>query len=106
MHPLPFSPGLHNARPSQICEMPRDPRLRHLQDFGEEAHANLIVPHEIDQLEAVAVGKRHEEFFEVEFSIGSAHTKDIISQITFALTNIFFIVILTSRSQLRAEKER
>src|SRR5262249_41026945 len=106
MHPLPFPPDLHDARPAQVGEMPRNPRLRHLQDFDEEAYADLVVSHEIDQPEAVAVGKRHEEFFEVEFSVGSAHNVDIVSQHTFALTNIYCAATLISRLRMSAEKER
>src|SRR5262245_37584858 len=61
--------------------MPGDPRLRHLQDFDEEAHADLVLSHQVDKAEAVAVGKRDEEFFKIEFSVGSAHNIDIISHI-------------------------
>jgi glycerol uptake facilitator-like aquaporin len=61
--------------------VPGDPRLRHLQDFDEEAHADLVLSHQVDQSEAVAVGKRDEEFFKVEFSVDSAHNIDSISHI-------------------------
>jgi hypothetical protein len=106
VHPLPFSPGRHDARPAQKGEVPRDPRLRHLQDFDEEAHANLILSHQIDQSEAVAVGKRDEEFFQVEFSASSAHNPDIIPQNTFALTNIFFPATLISGLGVKAQTRR
>jgi hypothetical protein len=49
--------------------MPGNPGLRHLQDLDEETHADFILPHKIDQPQAVAVGKRDEEFFQVEFSV-------------------------------------
>jgi hypothetical protein len=58
--------------------MPGDPRLRHLQDFDKEAYANLVVPHQVNEAEAVAIGQRNKEFFKVEFSVGSTHNTDII----------------------------
>ena len=82
--------------------MPGDPRLRHLQDFDKETHANLVVTHQVDEAEAVAIGQRDEEFFKVEFSVGSAHNIYIISQITFVLTHIFFTATLISRSPVGA----
>src|SRR5262249_49520231 len=106
VHPLPLAPGLDDARPAQVSQMPGDPRLRHLQDFDEEAHADLVFPHEIDQPKAVTIGQRDEEFFKVEFSVGSAHNTDIISQNTFVLTNIFFTATLILRSREGAKKER
>ena len=79
VHPFSLPPGRHDARPAQVSEMPGDPRLRHLQDFDEETHADLVVSHKIDQPEAVAVGKRNKKFFKVEFPVSSAHDTYIIS---------------------------
>src|SRR5262245_22679142 len=44
MPPLPFPPGNHDACPAQVSKMPGNPRLRNLQDFDEEAHADLVLP--------------------------------------------------------------
>ncbi len=45
VHPFTFPTSRYYSRTAQVGEMPRDLRLRHLQDFGEEAHTNLIIPH-------------------------------------------------------------
>ena len=79
VHPLSLPSGRHNSRPAQVSEMPRDLGLRHLQDFDEETHADLVIPHQIEYPQAIAVGKRDEEFFEIESSDNSTHDLGIIS---------------------------
>ena len=76
VHPLPFSPSCYNPSPPQIGEMTRNLRLRHLQYLDEVADTYLILSHQIEQPQPVAIGKRNEELFEVESPVHSAHNRD------------------------------
>jgi hypothetical protein len=51
MHPFSFTSGRRNPRLAEICQMSRDFRLAHLQDFHEVANANLPIRDQVQQPE-------------------------------------------------------
>jgi hypothetical protein len=61
MYPLAFSARRDNSGTSQVREMPRDFWLIQLQHFHEKAHANFILPNQVNQPQTSAICKRFEE---------------------------------------------
>src|SRR5262245_1366123 len=106
MHPLSFTPCRHQARTTQISEVPGDPRLWHLQDFDEETDTDLVAAHQVDDAEPIAIGKRSEECFEVEFTFSSAHNAGIISQKIHICLDEYVRLLLLFFYARRSERKR
>lgn len=54
-------PGLHQTRPLQVGQVPRDRRLRQLQDLEEVADAQIAVPQQVHNPQPRRVGEGFEE---------------------------------------------
>ena len=98
MHPLPIAARRDDAGAAEITEMPRYLRLASAEDSNEEAHANLIIPHEIDEPQPRSIGERLEKPLTIEPSPGSLarslpffiHNSEILAQeYKYVLTYVF-----------------
>jgi arsenite methyltransferase len=84
VHPLAFTPGTHNARLSQIRQMPGNLWLALLENFNEVAHADFAPGHEVQKTQARRVCKSGEELNQVKRFGASGH-----AVIIYALTDMF-----------------
>ena len=73
VHPFTLAPGIDDSGLSQVSEVPRDFRLRCLQDFHEEADAHFVVSHEIQQAEASSIREGAKQQFEIKAFFRVAH---------------------------------
>jgi len=61
VHPLAFAAGGDDAGAAEVGEVARNLRLVGVEDGDEEADADLVVAHQVDEPQPGAVGQRPEE---------------------------------------------
>ena len=61
VHPLAFAAGGDDACAAQVCEVARNLRLVGVEYGDEEADADLVVAHQVDEPQPRPVGQRTEE---------------------------------------------
>jgi len=84
VHPLALAAGSDDPGVSQVSQVPRDLRLRLVENFHKIADANLLISHKVQEPEPGAVSKRLKEAFHAKsFSLLA-----ITIVIIYALTDV------------------
>jgi len=85
VHPFTLSSGTDNPSTAKVGKMPGNFWLRYSQDLDKVADADLILSHEIQELQACSICQSSEQQFHI--SCGW-HATDLSTLNTFALTHV------------------
>ncbi len=66
VHPLPVPACCDDSRAAEIGEMTGDFWLRSTKDLRKETHANLLIPHKVEQPEASVIAEGLKKPFHVK----------------------------------------